>query len=104
MISKSKQLKILEYFYMNSLLLHVKSNYSPTFKSKSKWAEQDDTGWSTYKGQQREIPKHRKSKKKKPQFLITSKKKTLENDFHSFSVVICCKTPPNTEKPRWEEI
>lgn len=83
MISKSKQLKILEYFYMNSLLLHVKSNYSPTFKSKSKWAEQDDTGWSAYKGQQREIPKHRKSKKKKKikKSLLQVKKKPQKTDF-----------------------
>lgn len=62
MTFKSKQVKILEYFYMNSWLFHVKSNYSPTFKSKSKQAEQD-RGWSTYKGQQSEIPKHREKKK-----------------------------------------
>lgn len=36
MTSKSKEIKVLEYFYMNSLLFHVKSNYSPTRKSKSK--------------------------------------------------------------------
>lgn len=67
---------------MNSLLLHVKSNYSPTFKSKSKWAEQDDTGWSAYKGQQREIPKHRKiKKKKKNKSLLQVKKKTQKTDF-----------------------
>lgn len=62
MTSKSKEIKVLEYFYMNSLLFHVKSNYSPTRKSKSKWAEQD-RGWSTYKTQQSEIPKHKGEKK-----------------------------------------
>lgn len=61
---------------MNSRLFHVKSNYSPTFKSKSKQAEQD-RGWSTYKGQQREIPKHREKK----YILITRQKSPQKTDF-----------------------
>lgn len=44
---------------MNSLLFHVKRYYSHTFKAQSVWAEQDRR-WSTYKGQQKELPKHRK--------------------------------------------
>lgn len=111
MTSKSKQFKILEYeFLMNSLLLNVKSCYSPTFKSQFIWAEQDRR-WSTYKGQQMELPKHRKiiiiliiiviksllQDKKTPKKAQTNTPQPKSgNGFYTFSTVICCTTPPNT--------
>jgi len=84
---------------MNSLPFHVKSNYSPTFKSKCNGLSRTEGRPHTKASRGKYLNTGRQTKT-----LLQYKKSPTENQFHTFSAVIYCKTSSNIWKPRWEEI